>query len=96
MVAAWSQVESLQQIAWLPEASDLALIGSGGFAVALIYVNYAYTGWNAATYLSGEAENPTRNLPRILMIGTAAVTLLYVALHIMFLSVAPWRQWRAK
>ena len=89
MVAAWWQVESLQQIAWLPETSDLALIGSGGFAVALIYVNYAYTGWNAATYLSGEVESPTRNLPRILMIGTAAVTLLYLALHVMFLSVAP-------
>ena len=31
-----------------------ALLGSGAFAVSLIYVNYAYSGWNAATYISGE------------------------------------------
>ena len=89
MAGTWWQVESLQQITWLPETSDLALIGSGGFAVALIYVNYAYTGWNAATYLSGEVQNPTRNLPVILIVGTSAVTFLYLALHVTFLSVAP-------
>ena len=64
-------------------------LGTGAFAVALIYVNYAYTGWNAATYLSGEVENPTQALPRILVIGTALVTVLYLLLHAMFLSVAP-------
>ena len=89
MALAWWQVEALQTVDWLPETTDLALIGTGGFAVALIYVNYAYTGWNAATYLSGEVDNPAKNLPRILIFGTAAVTLLYLALHVTFLSVAP-------
>lgn len=89
MALVWVQVETLQILEWVPQVADLGLIGSGGFAVALIYVNYAYTGWNAATYLSGEVRDPTRNLPRILIIGTATVTALYLALHITFLSVAP-------
>lgn len=96
MVLAWWQVDTLQSVSWIPQTQDLALLGSGGFAVALIYVNYAYTGWNAATYLSGEVRDPTRNLPRILMIGTAAVTALYLALHVMFLSVAPMQAMAGK
>ena len=58
-------------------------------AVALIYVNYAYTGWNAATYLSSELEDPQRTLPIILFTGTMVVMLLYLALNFVFLSVAP-------
>jgi APA family basic amino acid/polyamine antiporter len=96
MLLAWWQVETLQAVDWLPEAADLGLIGTGGFAVALIYVNYAYTGWNAATYLSGEVDSPANNLPRILIVGTAAVTLLYLALHAMFLSVAPMQAMAGK
>ena len=96
MALAWWQVEILQAVDWLPETTDLALIGTGGFAVALIYVNYAYTGWNAATYLSGEVDNPAKNLPRVLVFGTAAVTLLYLALHAMFLSVAPMQAMAGK
>ena len=61
----------------------------GAFAVALIYVSYAYTGWNAATYLSSELDNPQHYLPRILFAGTAVVTALYVALNAVFLKVAP-------
>lgn len=87
--AAWWQVGQLQSVVWVPRVEDSSLVGTGAFAVALIYVNYAYTGWNAATYLSGEVENPTQALPRILVIGTALVTVLYLLLHAMFLSVAP-------
>jgi len=87
--AAWWQVGQLQSVVWVPRVEDFSLVGTGAFAVALIYVNYAYTGWNAATYLSGEVENPTQALPGILVIGTALVTVLYLLLHAMFLSVAP-------
>ncbi len=72
-----------------PEAGDGALIATGAFAVSLIYVSYAYTGWNAATYLSSELDNPQRDLPRILLVGTSTVTCLYVALNAVFLAVAP-------
>lgn len=78
-----------QPLTFLPVSGDAQLITSGAFAVSLIYVSYAYTGWNAATYLSSELENPQRDLPRILFMGTAVVTILYVALNYVFLRVAP-------
>ena len=88
-VAALLLVDDWQPVSMLPAAGDTSLFLSGTFAVSLIYVSYAYTGWNAATYLSSELENPQRDLPRILFAGTAVVTLLYVALNFVFLKVAP-------
>lgn len=76
-------------IAFLPVAGDGDLLISGAFAVSLIFVNYAYTGWNAATYLTNELESPQRNLPWILMLGTLLVMALYLALNFTFLYVAP-------
>lgn len=78
-----------QPVALLPGAGDGALIFSGAFAVSLIYVSYAYTGWNAATYLTSELADPSRELPRILAGGTALVLVLYVALNWAFLRAAP-------
>ncbi|MGD1944966.1 MAG: APC family permease, partial [Croceivirga sp.] len=45
-----------------------------GFAVSLLYVTYAYTGWNSAAYIVDEIEDPRRNLPKALLIGTILVT----------------------
>lgn len=88
-VAALVLVSETQPVRFFPVSDDAALLGSGAFAVSLIYVSYAYTGWNSATYLSSELENPQRDLPRILFIGTTVVTVLYVALNYVFLKVAP-------
>ena len=82
-------VETPQPVTFLPVKGDGALLTSSAFAVSLIYVSYAYTGWNAATYLSSELENPQRTLPFILGTGTLVVTLLYVGLNFTFLYVAP-------
>ncbi len=88
-LAALTIADVPQAISFLPSAGDGVLLTSGAFAVSLIYVSYAYTGWNAATYLSSELENPQRTLPFILMTGTLVVMLLYLALNFTFLSVAP-------
>ena len=55
------------------------------WAVALIFVSFAYSGWNAASYLGGEIRSPQRNLPLALICGTLVVTLLYMALMTGFL-----------
>jgi APA family basic amino acid/polyamine antiporter len=88
-LAALVIVDQPQPVQFLPQAGDGAIMTSGAFAVALIYVSYAYTGWNAATYLSSELEDPQRTLPLILLTGTLVVMLLYVCLNFVFLYVAP-------
>lgn len=82
-------VDTPQPVTFLPVSGDGTLLTSAAFAVSLIYVSYAYTGWNAATYLSSELENPQQTLPVILATGTLVVTLLYVGLNFTFLYVAP-------
>jgi APA family basic amino acid/polyamine antiporter len=63
-------------------------LSSPGFAVGLVLVSFAYTGWNASIYIAGELDNPGRNLPLSLIAGTVIVTVLYVLLNIVFLSAA--------
>ena len=78
-----------QPVSFLPAGGDGDSILSAGFAVSLIYVSYAYTGWNAATYLTGELARPQRYLPIVLLLGTGIVTGLYLLLNMTFLAVAP-------
>ncbi len=87
--AAFLFTQSPQPLTITPVSGDLDVIKSGAFAISLIYVSYAYTGWNAATYISGELENPQRDLPRILILGTGLVMGLYVLLNYVFLYTAP-------
>ena len=85
----WTLADAPQDISFLPAAGDGTLIASGAFAVALIYVNYAYTGWNAATYVIDELDRPEQTLSRVLLTGTAIVLVLYLLLNFTFLYVAP-------
>ena len=88
-VLAWALVDTPTEVSFLPAPGDGALLVSGAFAVGLIYVNYAYTGWNAATYFIDELERPERTLAWVLAVGTALVMALYVLLNSTFLHVAP-------
>jgi len=61
----------------------------GSMAVSLIFVLYAYSGWNAAAYLAGEIVEPEHGLPRALIVGTVCVGGLYVALNVLYLWALP-------
>ena len=78
-----------QPLSFAPDAAGWRALLSPAFAVSLVYVSYAYSGWNAAVYVTGEIENPKRNLSRILLAGTAVVLLLYVGLNYVFLRSTP-------
>src|SRR5262245_47119488 len=78
--------------------ADVAAVGSvpagvvgsaGAFALGLVQVTYAYSGWNAAAYVAGEVRDPARALPRALIMSTGLVTLLYLALNVVYLCAAP-------
>ncbi|MCR9268383.1 MAG: amino acid permease [Hyphomonadaceae bacterium] len=82
-------VADYQPISLLPQSGDVGAITSGAFAVSLIYVSYAYTGWNVATYLTDELEHPQTSLPRVLFAGAFGVMLLYILLNAVFLLTTP-------
>ncbi len=54
-------------------------------AVSLIYVGYAYAGWNGAAYLAGEIRQPARLLPKCLLGGAATVTIIYLAVNLTYI-----------
>jgi APA family basic amino acid/polyamine antiporter len=61
----------------------------GGIASALIPVLFAYSGWNAATYVSGEMRDPARTLGRALALGTGLCVVLYLAVNAVYLRAMP-------
>lgn len=76
-------------IALGPGAPAWREVFSAPFAVSLVYVSYAFTGWNAAGYIGGEIREPRRTIPRALLLGTLLVTVLYVLLNWAFLRTVP-------
>ncbi|HUB65847.1 MAG TPA: amino acid permease [Candidatus Methylacidiphilales bacterium] len=74
-----------QAVTFLPHKTDWALLVSGPFFSSLLWVMYSYSGWNAASYIVEEVRNPAKALPRALILGTAFVMLLYVAVNGVFL-----------
>lgn len=79
-----------------PSGSLLGEMLDPGFAVALVFVVYAFSGWNAAAYIVEEIKEPSRNLPIALIGGTLAVSLLYVLLQIGFMYQAPLSELRGR
>jgi APA family basic amino acid/polyamine antiporter len=79
-----------------PHEGDFGLIVSGPFAVSLMFVLYAYSGWNAAAYIIGEVREPHRTVPYALMLATVMVMILYVALNAVFLASGPMSEFAGK
>jgi APA family basic amino acid/polyamine antiporter len=64
----------------------------GGWKTAglsLMWIMFAYSGWNASAYIGSEVKNPSRNLPRSLILGTGIVILLYLGLNLFYIYAVP-------
>jgi APA family basic amino acid/polyamine antiporter len=75
----------------LTSSSSFEFDGQGWKTVALslMWITFAYTGWNASVYIGSEIKNPSRNLPLSLIVGTSAVMLLYLGLNLLFVFAVP-------
>ena len=67
----------------------LAATSSSGFLLAVAAGLFAFGGWHMVTYAAGETIDPTRTIPRALVIGTMVVTGSYVLLNAAYLHVLP-------
>ena len=57
---------------------------SAALGTSLVFVMFCYSGWNASAYVASEFENPQRDLPRGLLIGTGIVVVLYLAINAVY------------
>jgi APA family basic amino acid/polyamine antiporter len=72
--------------------SDFKEIINPAFAVSLVYVSFAYSGWNSAAYITHQVKDPVKNLPFILISGTLIVLFLYTLLNFIFLYTVPLQE----
>jgi len=80
------------KLAHIGEGQPIGSIDLGTAATQLFYVMFAYSGWNAASYLAGEIKDPARVLPRSLLLGTGLVITLYLAVNLVFAYAVPLAQ----
>ncbi len=57
--------------------------------LSLMWIMFAYSGWNASAYIGSEVRDPLRNLPRSLLLGTGIVIVLYFALNLFYIYAIP-------
>ncbi|MCX7678233.1 MAG: amino acid permease [Spirochaetes bacterium] len=86
-VADWSKLDRLS--ASYSGASNQPMAGIPTMGLSLLIIMFSYTGWNGASYLSGEIKNPEKNLPRALLWGTVITSVLYLLVNVVFLISAP-------
>jgi amino acid transporter len=77
----WGQPDNLLQAPLPTEASQWKFE-----AVAIILILYAYGGWSDAAFVAAEVREPRRNIPRALILGTVAITLIYVLVNAAYLT----------
>lgn len=58
--------------------------GWKSIGLSLMFVMFAYSGWNSATYIGSEIKSPATVIPRSLLISTGIVTVLYLLLNVFF------------
>ena len=71
---------------------DISSVFQDKFAVSLIFVSFAYSGWNAAAYLGGEIKRPSRNIPLALFTGTFLVMCFYLFLNVVYIYALPAKE----
>lgn len=78
----WSNLDPV-----LPRAGVFETLGPLG--IALMAVLWSYDGWIEITYVAGEVRDPQRVIPRSLLLSTAVVIALYVAVNLGYTYVLP-------
>lgn len=63
-----------------------------GLGAAMLVATYDYWGYYNVCFFGGEVKDPTRNIPRALLISIVAVAVLYIVMNISILGVMPWQE----
>jgi APA family basic amino acid/polyamine antiporter len=84
LVAGFSSAEGTFSNFSREKLSNPGFAGWKTIGLSLMWIMFAYSGWNASTYLGAEIKNPTKILPRSLIYGTGIVIVIYLALNVLY------------
>lgn len=82
LVGGWLSFRASPQAA----AASAEVARPGSLGLAMILVLYTFGGWNDAAFVAAEVRDRKRNLPRALLLGTAAITAIYVLMNVAFMA----------
>jgi APA family basic amino acid/polyamine antiporter len=74
---------------WVKTGSAFERASLKSIGLALMWIMFAYSGWNASTYVGSEVHNPIKNIPRSLIIGTFSVIVIYLFLNLLYVYAVP-------
>ncbi|MBM3284702.1 MAG: amino acid permease [Candidatus Aminicenantes bacterium] len=57
--------------------------------LSLMWIMFAYSGWNASAYIGSEVKSPRKNLPLSLVLGTGIVLVLYLGVNVFYIYAVP-------
>ena len=77
----WGSIDTLQSTQFPAQPME------SGLGLALVFVLFAYGGWNDTAFVAAEVRNRQRNLPWALILGIAGITIIYVAVNAAYLAV---------
>jgi len=72
-----------------PEEFHFTMSSWKSIGLSLMWIMFAYSGWNASTYIGSEIKNPGKNIPYSLLLGTGVVILIYLGLNAFFIYAVP-------
>src|SRR5213079_917903 len=75
-----------------PMLAQRASVGLSPFLLAMVAILWAYDGWGDLAFVGGEVRDPERNLPRALVMGTAAIIAIYLLVNAAYLYLLPLGQ----
>ncbi|WP_165249095.1 APC family permease [Paludisphaera soli] len=73
-------------------AFDLSAANATGLGAALAIAMYDFLGYYQISYLGDEVENPSRTIPRAILISVLAVAAIYLTMNLSILGVLPWQE----
>ena len=89
----WNNAWSLQKLSPDGSTAEYTIIAAlGAIAAAMVGSIFSSDSWNNVTFIAGEIKNPKRNIGLSLFLGTAIVTLIYIATNLMYTAVLPLQE----
>ncbi|HAP96521.1 APC family permease [Epilithonimonas hominis] len=79
----WDAFQNLKQTEW-KSISGATLVG--GIAAAMVGSVFSSIAWENVTFISGEIENPKKNVVKAMILGTSAVMILYLLVNFVYLN----------
>ncbi|SHJ98045.1 APC family permease [Epilithonimonas mollis] len=79
----WDAFQNLKQTEWKSISGATVL---GGIAAAMVGAVFSSVAWENVTFISGEIENPKKNVVKAMILGTSAVMILYLLVNFVYLN----------